>query len=211
MKRKKIVSYGKSLFLLIGILVVPGGCRSAKESLKQSYYYSPTGAIAAGPDGLPAKKISIQPYATAIEIRSKRGIPDNDPQWIYIPLSIQKGTIKSVTVCYSIGTSGSGKTFISQVRLIKMTTPDSATVLYDDDTDLVSASPACYTGHTKAMADGPVTLALRVVIDPSGAIQIGGITLEMEQKGRDSTSSPIVKHLINGIIENKIKTTLKKL
>ena len=209
--KRNIVSYCKALFLWIGIVLVSGACGSTKGLLKQNYYYSPIGAIAAGPDG-PAKKISIRPYccpSTAIEIRSERDISDNDQQWVNIPLSVPGGTIKSVTVCYSIKTSEPGKTFISQVRLTKMTIPDSAAILHDDDTDLVFAASDCYTINPDTVADGALTLALRITMKRSDAIHIGGIALEVQQKGRSSNSSPFsIKKLIGYIIEAKIKKGL---
>jgi len=189
-------------------VLLSGACRSAK----QSYYYSPAGAMVTGPGG-PAKKISIKPYCcpatTAIEIRSKKGASDTDAQWVRIPLSVPGGKIKSVSLCYSIKTSGPGKTFISQMQLTKMTIPNSTVILYDDDTNLVSTAPDCYTVKTNAVADGTVTLALRVNIKRSDAIYIGGIALEVQQKGPGSNFPPInIEGLLKNIMENKIKKVI---
>lgn len=85
--------------------------------------------------------------------------------------------VKGVVVCYQV--VGAGSTYISQVRLTEMTTPDVALVKHDDPTNLTSTLPVCYTSKARAfIANGTITLALKIVIgNKADKILIGGIAL----------------------------------
>jgi hypothetical protein len=56
--------------------------------------------------------------------------------------------------------------FISQVRLTTMSTPDRAWVIHDDGTDLQSPTPTCYVSHVRrlnvALDIAAITLSLRL-------------------------------------------------
>ena len=174
MKNYKLVYIATCTLLLIGFL----GCE--KKLTNQTWYFSPIPAIGIGPNGLPTKKIEVKPYccpSDAIEITSVVGATDADLQWVNIPLSLPAGKINSVTICYQVKGSNS---FISQVRLAKMTLPNSAGVIHDDGTDLKSTSPTCYTSKVgSAVIDGTVTLSLRIAVAANESIQVGGISLDI--------------------------------
>lgn len=143
-------------------------------------YFSPLGASPGGPSGPATNKLTVKPYccpSTALEISATSAINENDLQWVNIPLDgIIAGPISSVTVCYQV--MGAGDSYISQVRLTEMTTPDKAMVMLDDPTDLKSKSVTCYTAKTNYSIKGTATLALRIVLAPGGKINIGGISIE---------------------------------
>lgn len=164
------------------LLTVFWGCekKTVPTATNQNWYFSPIPSIGVGPNGLPTKKIDVKPYccpSDAIEITSVTGATDNDLQWVNIPLSLPAGKINSVTVCYQVK---GGNSFISQVRLAKMTLPNSASVIHDDGTDLKSSSPTCYTSKVSgAVIDGTITLSLRVAVAANESIQVGGISLDI--------------------------------
>jgi hypothetical protein len=58
-----------------------------------------------------------------------------------LPLPYQ-AAVQEVVVCYQLQSPSS---FISQVRLVEMTTPNVAHVRHDDPTDPKSTTPASYT------------------------------------------------------------------
>ena len=72
-----------------------------------------------------------------------------DFKWISMGLGLPSNIrIESVTICYEISNPNPQTpptSFISQVRLVEMDTPDQAIVRHDDPTDLKSTSPECYT------------------------------------------------------------------
>lgn len=178
MKNYKFYFFAISPLLLFGIL----GCDKNRPPVPTSknWYFSPIPSIGVGPNGLPTKKIDLKPYccpSDAIEITSPSGATDDDLQWVNVPLSLPAGKINSVTVCYQVKGTNS---FISQVRLAKMTLPNSAAVVHDDGTDLKSTSPTCYTSKVgSAVIDGTITLSLRVAVAHGESIQVGGISLDV--------------------------------
>ena len=178
MKNYNFVCIAIVTLVLLGFL----GCEKKPVPVptNQNWYFSPIPSIGVGPNGLPTKKIEVKPYCCptdAIEISSRTDATDADFQWVKIPLSLPAGTINSITVCYQVKGANS---FISQVRLSKMTLPDSATVVHDDGTDLKSVSPTCYTSKVGgAVIDGTITLSLKVAVAADESIQVGGITLNI--------------------------------
>jgi hypothetical protein len=63
-----------------------------------------------------------------------------------------------------------------------MTTPDGATVMMDDDTDLFGPGPFDHTSYATYLVEGANTLALKVVIgNPDDSIVIGGIEIFVER------------------------------
>jgi hypothetical protein len=150
------------------------------EELEYSgiWWYSPLTAVAVGPAG-PPSMLAVSPHSgpsTALKVTATSVVEENDFQWVLLGLTVPSVVISGVKVCYAI--EAESKTYISQVRLTQMTTPDSALVLHDDGTNLTSTSPTCYTSWTKVEFNGTITLALKMVFgSTSDAILIGGIAL----------------------------------
>ena len=77
---------------------------------------------------------------------------------------------------------------LSQIRLTEMKTPDQATVIHDDGTDLQSTSPVCYTSNVGGVVASPgtaVTLALRLDFqNTTDEIILGavGVKLPLQRK-----------------------------
>ena len=98
-----------------------------------------------------------------------------DLQWVSYPLQLSNGLkIKQVITCYKVDNASS---FISQVRLTTSKVPPTATVVYDDPTDLTSTAGACHAGqHSSISVNGEITLSLRLNFSSTGhAIDIGAI------------------------------------
>ena len=145
-----------------------------------TFNFSPLTAVAVGPAG-PPSKLSVSPYSspsTAIVVTAGGAVKESDFQWVLLGLTVASGTkVKGVVVCYQV--LGGESTYISQVRLTEMTTPNTAIVKHDDPTNLTSTAPVCYkskvTGFT---VNGTNTLGLKIVIGKkSDKILIGGIAL----------------------------------
>jgi hypothetical protein len=101
-----------------------------------------------------------------------------DLQWTDYPLQISnQNKILRVITCYKLTSASS---FISQVRLASSKVPPTATVVYDDPTDLTSTAGTCHTGMLVApiSVTGEVTLSLRLNFgSTSDAIDIGAVGL----------------------------------
>jgi hypothetical protein len=84
-----------------------------------------------------------------------------DLKWVSMGLRLPANAkIEDVIISYEVS---SPQSFISQIRLAQMKTPDHATVLHDDPTPLQSTSPASYASHVGGLlADWAVTLELRL-------------------------------------------------
>lgn len=142
--------------------------------------FSPLTAVAVGPSG-PPSKLSIGPHSgpsTAVAVTASSVVTESDSQWVLLGLPVPSGTkVKGVVVCYQV--IGAKSTYISQVRLTQMTTPNSALVKHDDPTNLTSTAPVCYKSTASVFTvNGTITLALKVVIGKKGdKILVGGIAL----------------------------------
>jgi hypothetical protein len=169
----------KKTFLLTFVLLFSlAGYAEAKN-----YWYSPLTAIAHATAGHPLK-ISVQEHhspPSALRITADQTVEDGDPQWVLLGLTVPSGTLKHLKICYEVVTNSPGTTYISQVRLAEMTTPDSALVIHDDSTDLTDTSPTCYKSLINdERVNGTITLALRVVFGSTDdMILIGGIKLKV--------------------------------
>lgn len=170
----------KKILLLASLLILIAGTAQA-----ESIWFSPLTAIAVGPAG-PPSDLYVAPFccpSTAIKITASKTVTEDSFQWVDIGLTAQeKKVIKGVQVCYQVQTTQPGSTYISQVRLTQTTTPDSALVIHDDATNLVSTDPVCYTSYTpkssKPKVNGDITLSLKIVIGNQGdEIRVGGIKL----------------------------------
>ncbi|NIT56868.1 MAG: T9SS type A sorting domain-containing protein [Aliifodinibius sp.] len=120
--------------------------------------------------------ISINPASPAQSIRVTTAA-SGDLQWVNLGLPVPSNVqIDSVKLCYELSSSSS---FISQIRLTSMTTPDAATVMYDDPTDLTNVGPTCYSSHVDGLVpDGAITLSLRLnYASASDWIDFGAIGL----------------------------------
>lgn len=148
-----------------------------------NFWYSPLAAIAGGPAG-PPSTVTVGPHccpSTALKITSNQVVADNDLQWVEFLLAVPDVTIKGVKIYYQVKTGSAGSTYISQVRLTRMTNPDKALVIHDDGNNLTSTSVTSYTSPTNMKVEGTITLALRIVIgNPGDSILIGGIMLMLE-------------------------------
>jgi hypothetical protein len=103
---------------------------------------------------------------------------ESDFQWVSLGLSVPDGIkVKGVQVCYQI--IGGKSTYISQVRLTQMTTPNQALVIHDDPTNLMSTAPVCYKSAASGFSiKGTITLELKIVIGAKGEkILVGCIAL----------------------------------
>ena len=169
--------------VLIAMLVVSLFLITAYAQAETSWY-SPLTAIPVGPNGPVTSVLTVQPYCcptTAIEITASEVVlEEHSPQWVNLGLTSQMNkVIKGVEIYYEVETATPGSTYISQVRLTQMTTPDEALVIHDDPTDLTSTDPTSYlsaTGKPKAKVGGTITLALKVVFGSTNdSIRVGGI------------------------------------
>jgi hypothetical protein len=88
--------------------------------------------------------------------------------------------IQSVTVCYELSDPTS---FLSQIRLVEMREPLSASVKIDDTTDRTDPGPACVTtsGGGGHHPNGVAGLSLRFEFsDTEDIIRIGGVGINYE-------------------------------
>jgi len=180
MKRRIVILiclYGAAFTVFTFSRCKPAGSITATGS--KTFYFSPIPSIGVGPNGLPTKKINVNPFccpSDAIEITAAGIVTEDDLQWVNIPLSLPADTIQSVRICYS----STGNAYISQTRLANMTTPDHATVVLDDATNQVSAAATCYTVPAHVKVDGTITLALKLVIPQNGSVRIGSISVSLK-------------------------------
>src|SRR6267378_3652556 len=121
----------------------------------QTIWLSPTEYLS----GDPTLKISY-PYVSHPSTIVTCTVP-GDLKWVSMSLLLPpKATIENVIIGYELSSSQS---FISQVRLVEMTTPNQATVRHDDPTDLISTSPTTYASKVSNFAPtAAVTLELRL-------------------------------------------------
>ena len=142
--------------------------------------FSPLTAIPVGPAG-PPSMLSVAPHSgpsTAVVVTAGSVVKETDFQWVLLGLTVPTGTqITGVVVCYQV--IGGRSTYISQVRLTQMTTPDAALVVHDDPTNLTSTTPTCYKSPVSGVTvKGTITLELKMVIGKkTDKILVGGIAL----------------------------------
>lgn len=108
----------KTLLLTFVLLFSLAGYAEAK-----SYWYSPLTAIAHAGAGH-RLKISVSQHhspPSAVRITADEIVEDGDPQWIRLGLTVPSGTLKHLKLCYQVIMDSPGTTYISQVRLTKMT------------------------------------------------------------------------------------------
>jgi hypothetical protein len=148
----------------------------------ENIWFSPLTAIPEDPTGARSLVLGVTSYGDALEVTATGPVADGDFKWVVLGLTTQTNkTIKGVKVCYEVITASPSSTYISQVRLTTMTTPDFSTIIHDDPTNLTSTNPTCYTSNTvkpKPKVSGTTTLSLKMVFgNASDKIRIGGVNL----------------------------------
>jgi len=115
-----------------------------------------------------------------------------DSSWIYLtglPLSSEL-LLSSVKVCYQVSSSAS---YISQIRVTRMTQVLSTLVIHDDASDLTSTTPTCFVSSFSGpeQTNGAMQLALRLnVADTSDSFLIGAVKFETGSTSSGSESEP---------------------
>lgn len=148
----------------------------------ENIWFSPLTAIPEDPTGARSLVLGVAPYGDAIEVTATEPVAEGDNKWVVLGLTTQANkAIKGVQVCYQVITNSPGSTYISQVKLTTMTTPDFSPVIHDDPTDLTSTTATCYTSNIakhKPKVGGTTTLSLKMVFGSAGdKITIGGVKL----------------------------------
>lgn len=113
-----------------------------------------------------------------------------DLKWVFLALRLPPCTeIKAVRVCYQVSNS---RSFISQVRLTEMKTPDQALVRHDDPTDLTSVDPTCHVSEVPNLhPEGAITLALRLNFGHrADKIIIGAVGVDLRNYGASKIWRP---------------------
>jgi len=139
----------------------------------ETIWFSPTAYVS----GDPSLQLSY-PYVLHPATEVKCSSP-GDLKWIYMDLPLPLGAkIEAVNLCYQVSNP---RSFISQIRLTEMSTPDTAYVRHDDPTDLTSTRPACYmskVGGGGFVPKSAVMLQLRLNFqDPTDKITLGGLSI----------------------------------
>jgi hypothetical protein len=148
----------------------------------ENIWFSPLTAIPEDATGARSLVLGVAPYGDALEVTATGPVAEGDNKWVVLGLTTQANkVIKGIQVCYEVITDSPGSTYISQVNLSTMTTPDFSTVIHDDPTNLTSTTATCYTSKTanrKPKVDGTTTLSLKMVLGSAvDKITIGGVKL----------------------------------
>jgi hypothetical protein len=112
-----------------------------------------------------------------------------DLKWISMGLPLPpNGKIEEIIICYEVSNPQS---FISQVRLVEMTTPNQALVRHDDPTDLKSTTPTCYSSKVAGWAPTKaVTLELRLNFqNTKDQIRLGAVGVTFQPKAEHCVHS----------------------
>lgn len=154
------------LLLFLGGLIAPADA--------YTIWHSPLTFTTAEPS------LTIEPSSPSTTIRVTTDTP-GDLQWIDLGLVLPSNVqVDSITICYELRDSNS---FISQVRLGQLTTPDFDIVIWDDPTDLTDVGPTCYTSNKGFFTpEATTTLSLRLNYADTGHwIDIGGIGVHVSE------------------------------
>jgi hypothetical protein len=141
--------------------------KSFAENFMQMIWLSPTNFVT----GDPTLRVSY-PFVSHPSTIVGCTAP-GDFKWVSMGLRLPSDVqIEQVIICYEVSNVLS---FISQVRLVEMTTPDRATVVHDDPAHLTSTAPA--TSAVSGVApSGAVTLELRLNFqNTSDEIRLGAV------------------------------------
>ncbi|MBD3237481.1 MAG: T9SS type A sorting domain-containing protein [Candidatus Eisenbacteria bacterium] len=119
-----------------------------------------------------------------------------DLQWVTMTLTLPSNvTIEGITLCYELASSQS---YISQIRLARMQTPDYALVIHDDGTDHTDPGPRCvYSDAASLPVEGAITIALRLNFASTDHwIDIGAISIVVRPIVSDVDEDPVGDDLI---------------
>ena len=139
--------------------------------MTETVWLSPTEYVS-GESALTLEYPSVA-HPSTVAVPNKKG----DLLWVYLGLDVPPGaTIDEVVVCYQLTDP---QCYISQIRLLEMDTPDTATVIHDDPTDLLSTAPVCHASPVgvKPSEGKAVTLALRLTADVKADVLLGAVGL----------------------------------
>lgn len=160
----------KFLFIGIAVAIFALSCAAVpKPAVDREIWYNAINFVS----GDPTLKI-YQPYVAHPSVKINATSP-GDLKWISMTIPTKPGKkIKGIRVCYQLTNS---RSFISQIRLAEMITPDHAVVKHDDGTDLLSTTPTCYDSIVAEYEPkASVLLELRLNFgDTADVITIGGI------------------------------------
>lgn len=118
-------------------------------------------------------------YSSGFGSISVKSTDPGTTQWIYFPVVIGSDwEANSVELCYELSDANS---YISQIRVTEMTTPNAASVVRDDGTDLTNTGPSCVTSSVFShMPDGVLTVSVRFFFeDAVDEIILGGLGLNV--------------------------------
>jgi hypothetical protein len=148
------------------------------EIVMQTTWLSPTNFVT----GDPTLRISY-PFVSHPSTVVTCTAP-GDLKWLSMGLRLPpEAQIEAVIICYEVSNA---RSFISQLRLAEMTTPDRATVVHDDPTHLTSTAPATYSSAVSGLVpSGAVTLELRLNFqDTSDEIELGAVGVMIQATTR---------------------------
>jgi Pectate lyase superfamily protein len=103
-----------------------------------------------------------------------------DFKWVSMGLRLPPGSqIDEIVICYEVSNA---RSFIAQVRLAEMTTPDRATVIHDDPGHLSSTTPTSHASNVAGVVpSGAVTLELRLNFqDAFDEILLGAVGINVQ-------------------------------
>jgi hypothetical protein len=119
----------------------------------------------------------VTPAAGTGSIRIQSSLPAVT-RWIEFPAVVPTNyEISSVELCYQLSDPG---TFVSQIRVTEMRTPDFRSVIKDDGTDRTDQGPICITSvpFFPRPPNGAIMVSLRIDFeDEPDWVQIAGIGL----------------------------------
>jgi hypothetical protein len=148
-------------------------------------WLSPTDFVT-GEESLTLSYPSVTHPAVLVKARTR-----GDSKWIYLGLRVPLyHDIQAIHVCYQLSNR---RSFISEVQLVEMQTPDQSVVRHDDATDLLSTRPASYRSPlVRAFRPGAaVSLALRLNFgNVADTITLGAIGMEVLTHRLESVIRP---------------------
>jgi parallel beta-helix repeat protein/putative cofactor-binding repeat protein len=112
-----------------------------------------------------------------------------DLKWVSMGLRLPPNAqIEEVIICYEVSNA---RSFISQVRLAELTTPERTTVVHDDATHLTSTMPATYSSVVSGLVpSGAVMLELRLNFKiASDEILLGAVGVKIQAPAERCVSS----------------------
>ena len=139
--------------------------------MQTTIWSSPTEYVTVDPS-LRIEYPSVNHPSTIVKSKTRGG-----SKWISVSLRLPENiTIEEVIVCYQVSNP---RSFISQIRLSEMSTPDQARVRHDDGAALQSPTPARYSSIVPGVVPAPgaaMMLQLRLNFqDAADRIYLGAV------------------------------------